>query len=72
MADKQDLNRRGRVIALVIAGTGVGWIAAIAIGAALDLSQRLRALLDLAALGGFFWALWMLYGLWRDRQKDKD
>ncbi|SNS27028.1 DUF5337 family protein [Antarctobacter heliothermus] len=72
MADKQDFNRRGRMIALVIAGTGIGWIAAIAIGAALDLSQRLRALLDLAALGGFFWALWMLYGLWRDRQKDKD
>ncbi|WP_417205081.1 DUF5337 domain-containing protein [Antarctobacter sp.] len=72
MADQQDFNRRGRVIALVIAGTGVGWIAATAIGGALDWSQRLRALFDLAALGGFVWALWMVYGLWRDRQKDKD
>ncbi|WP_323770118.1 DUF5337 domain-containing protein [Antarctobacter sp.] len=72
MADQQDINRRGRVIALVIAGTGVGWIAATAIGGALDWSQRLRALFDLAALGGFVWALWMVYGLWRDRQKDKD
>lgn len=72
MSNEQDLNRRGRVIALVIAGTGLGWMAAFAIGVALDLSQRLRALFDLAALGGFVWALWMLYGLWRDRQKDKD
>ncbi len=72
MAGGGDINRRGRVIALIIAGTGVGWIAAIAIGAALDLDQRWLALIDLAALGGFVWALWMLYGLWRDRQKDKD
>lgn len=72
MSNEQDLNRRGRVIALVIAGTGLGWMAAFALGVALDLSQRLRALFDLAALGGFVWALWMLYGLWRDRQKDKD
>lgn len=27
---------------------------------------------DLAALAGFGWALWMIYELWRDRQKDKD
>ena len=72
MAEEQDFNRRGRMIALVIAGTGLGWIAVTAIGAALDWSQRLRALFDLAALGGFVWALWMLYGHWRDRQKDKD
>ena len=38
----------------------------------LDLGQRWLAHFDLAALGGFVWALWMLYGLWRDRQKDKD
>lgn len=72
MAKGGDISRRGRVIALVIAGTGVGWVVGIALGAALDLSQRWLALFDLAALGGFVWALWMLYGLWRDGQKDKD
>jgi threonine/homoserine/homoserine lactone efflux protein len=69
MADKPDLNRRGRRIALVIAGTGVAWIAATALGQALDWSQRLRALFDLMALAGFGWAIWMIYGLWRARQK---
>lgn len=72
MADKTNFDRRGRVIALVIAGTGLGWIAANAIGAALDWSQRLRALCDLAAMGGFVWAMWLIYGLWRDRQEHKD
>ncbi|MBV7393520.1 DUF5337 domain-containing protein [Mameliella sediminis] len=72
MAGDQEFNRRGRVIALVIAGTGLGWVVANALGAALDLSQRWRALFDLAALGGFVWAMWMLYGLWRDRQEHKD
>lgn len=72
MAEGGEFNRRGRVIALVIAGTGLGWVAANAIGAALELDQRTRALFDLAAGGGFLWAMWMLYRLWRDRQEDKD
>ncbi|SMX36625.1 DUF5337 domain-containing protein [Maliponia aquimaris] len=72
MPGRQDFSRRGRVAALVIAGTGLGWVAANAIGMALGISQRLHALFDLAALGGFVWALWLVYGLWRDRPKDKD
>ena len=72
MAGNQDFNRRGRAIALVIVGTALGWIVANVMGAALDLSQGWRALFDLAAIGGFVWALWMLYGLWRERQEHKD
>ncbi|MDJ0823294.1 MAG: DUF5337 domain-containing protein [Paracoccaceae bacterium] len=64
--------RRGRVIALIIAGTGLFWIIATALGGALDWSQRTRALFDLAALAGFAMAIWMIFGLWRDRQKHKD
>jgi threonine/homoserine/homoserine lactone efflux protein len=71
MAKKDAVNRQGRAIALVIAGTGVYWIIATALGQALDLNQRLRALLDLIALGGFIWAFWMIYGLWRARQNDE-
>jgi MFS family permease len=72
MAEKQHFDRRGRVIALIIAGSGLGWIVANALGMALDWSQRLRAFFDLAALGGFVWAIWLIYGLWRDRQEHKD
>ena len=64
--------RRGRRIALLIAGVGVAWIIATAAGAALDWTQRTRAFFDLAALAGFGLAIWRIYGLWRDSQKDKD
>ncbi|QFS82175.1 hypothetical protein FIU97_05230 [Roseivivax sp. THAF40] len=67
-----DLARRGRRIALIIAGTGVLWIASTAIGVSQGWSVRTQSLFDLAALAGFGWALWMIYELWRDRQKDKD
>ena len=71
MADEEQA-RRGRVIALVIAGTGLFWIAATALGAALDWSQRARALCDLAALAGFGMAIYMLIELWRARRANKD
>ncbi|MHA6325604.1 DUF5337 domain-containing protein [Roseivivax sp. CAU 1753] len=70
--NSDDLARRGRRIALIIAGTGVLWIAATALGAQQGWPQRTRALFDLAALAGFGLAIWMIYQLWRDRQKDKD
>ncbi|MBP0481950.1 DUF5337 domain-containing protein [Sagittula salina] len=71
MANKNDLNRHGRKIALMIAGVGLYWITITALGQALDWSQRLRALFDLVALAGFIWAVWMIYGLWRARQDDE-
>lgn len=64
--------REGRKIALVIAGVGLFWIAMTALGGALGWTMRTRALFDLAALAGFGLALWMIFGLWRDRQKHKD
>lgn len=67
-----DHARRGRRIALFVAGLGLLWIAIIAIGNAIDLSQRVRALLDLIVLAGFGWAIWMIYGLWRDRREHED
>ncbi|SFD81822.1 hypothetical protein SAMN04515678_103176 [Roseivivax sediminis] len=60
------------MIALVIAGTGLFWIAATALGAWLGWSQRARALCDLAALAGFGMAIYMLFDLWRARRNDKD
>ena len=69
---KDDEARRGRILALCIAGLGLAWIALTALGAALDWPQRVRALGDLVILAGFGWAIWMIYGLWRDRRKDRD
>ncbi|HKL64493.1 MAG TPA: DUF5337 family protein, partial [Roseovarius sp.] len=52
-----EIARKGRLAALVIAGTGVFWILATIIGGYLTLDQRVRALFDLMALGGFVFAL---------------
>jgi threonine/homoserine/homoserine lactone efflux protein len=54
-----------------MAGVGVFWIVATAVGSQLGLSLRVRALFDLAALAGFGFALWQTYKLWRARQDDE-
>ena len=64
--------RAGRRIALIVAGTGVLWVLANLIGAEYGWPNRMRALFDLAALGGFGFALWQTYRLWRARQNDTE
>ncbi len=66
-----ELARKGRMAAMVIAGTALFWILAMFLGSQLGLTQRTRALFDLMALGGFVWAIWMIYQIWRLRQGDK-
>lgn len=70
-AQDTDLARKGRRIALFIAGVGLFWILIVAIGAEYDWPLRLRALFDLVALAGFGLGLYMTYTLWRMRQTDK-
>ncbi|PTX05400.1 DUF5337 domain-containing protein [Pararhodobacter aggregans] len=72
MDREPDQAKRGRVISLVIAGTGLVWLAALALGDTLGWSQRTLAFFDLAALAGFTMALWLLFGLWRARQNNKE
>ncbi|WP_292292742.1 DUF5337 domain-containing protein [Marivita sp.] len=72
MSRDSEVSRKGRRTALFIAGVGVFWILATAIGSQYGWSQRIRALFDLAALAGFGAGLWMTYQLWRARQADKD
>ena len=72
MPDHTDqIARKGRFTALVIAGTAVFWILANLIGAHLELSNRTRALFDLLALAGFIWAFALIYQLWRLRQDNQ-
>ena len=72
MGQDEDFQRQGRTTALVIAGVGLAWVIVTGIGAALDWTQRTRAFFDLAALAGFGTGIWMIYGLWRMRRKNKD
>ncbi|WP_136441444.1 DUF5337 domain-containing protein [Pacificoceanicola onchidii] len=67
-----DQQKTGRRIALLIAGTGVAWIAINALGAAMGWTARTLALFDLAAIAAFGWAIWMIFGLWRARQQQQD
>lgn len=66
-----EIARMGRRAALVIAGTGARWVLATLIGVHLELSQRLRALFDLMARGGFVYAFVLIYQLWRARQGNR-
>jgi hypothetical protein len=55
----------------MMAATAIFWILATAIGVEYELSQRVRALLDLIALAGFGAALAMTWAVWRLRRADK-
>lgn len=65
------LVRRGRLVALVVAGTMVLWLGLQGLGGALGLPAAWMFVADLAALGAFAWALSATYGIWRRRQETK-
>ncbi|MGR3635176.1 MAG: DUF5337 domain-containing protein [Shimia sp.] len=67
----QELARRGRVVALVIAGSVLIWMALNVIGKAAGLPGRFALLFDLAALAALIWALVNIYQIWRARQADE-
>ena len=71
MNDNSGHARRGRFVALLIAGVGVAWVGVLALGDELGWTQRTLAFFDLAALAGFGMALWLLYGIWRSNRNSK-
>ncbi|TNC50713.1 hypothetical protein FHG66_06980 [Rubellimicrobium rubrum] len=60
-----------RRIGLLLAAVGVLWIAATWAGQAFGWSLRLRALLDLFALAGFGFALYLTWQVWRTSRTHK-
>ncbi len=60
--------RKTRMVSIVIAGTMLLWIGANFIGKQYGLAGRYALLIDFAALAGLFWALVVIYQIWRARQ----
>lgn len=67
-ADQLALAKQARLAAIVIAVTGVVWLLAVSFGGQLGLPVRFVFLIDLAALAAFFFALVLLFRVWRARQ----
>lgn len=65
---EQQMARKGRMVALVIAGTMLIWMAAQVVGKAAGLPGRYALLLDFAAIAALIWALVNIYQIWRARQ----
>jgi hypothetical protein len=71
MTDKADqlaLAKQARLAAIIIAATGVLWLGAVSFGGQMGLPVRFVFLFDLAALAAFFFALVILYRVWRARR----
>ena len=62
--------RKGRMVALVIAGAMVLWLVAQLIGPQVGLSGRYAFLVDFAAMAAFIWAFVVALQIWRARRED--
>ena len=67
----QKIAQRGRLLAIVIAGTMVFWLVAQWIGPRIGLAGEYAVLIDLVVMATFVMALYNGLRLWRIRQKDK-
>lgn len=67
---ERQLARQARLVAVVIAGTMVLWMAAQWLGGELGWETRYVFLFDLLALAGFFWAMVVTWQIWRKRRND--
>ena len=67
----RDIARKGRMVALVIVGTMILWMALQWIGSMLAWPARYVFLMDFAAIGALIWALVVAYQIWRARQDNQ-
>lgn len=63
--------KQGRVVALVIAGSMLFWLAAQVVGPLLGLPGRYALLIDLAVLAAFIWSMVVIYQIWRAQRRDE-
>ena len=64
----QKLMKRGRLTALVIAGSVFMWLIANSVGPKFGLAVRYAILADLIVMAALFWALVNCFFIWRKRQ----
>ena len=64
----QEVARRARHVALVIAGAMVIWFGAGLLGSAMGLPGRYALLVDFAALAALIYAFVNIYQIWRLRR----
>ncbi len=67
----QQIARKGRHVALVIAGAMIIWFGAGVLGGALGLPGRFALLFDFAALAALIYAMVNIYQIWRMRQNNQ-
>ena len=65
------MERKGRIVSLVIAGTLIVWMLLQVIGPMIGLAGRYALLFDFAALAALVWAFVNIYQIWRMRQAEK-
>lgn len=68
----QQTARKGRMLALVVAGTMLIWMAAQWVGPRLGLPVRYVFLFDFAALAAFVWAIIVALQIWRSSRHDNE
>lgn len=66
---EQQLEKKGRVVAIVIAGAMLLWMAVQWIGQAAGLPGRFAILFDFAVIAALIWALVNVYQIWRARRE---
>lgn len=71
LEEEKQLARRGRTVALVIAGAMLIWLLAQWLGPQIGLAGRYALLIDLAALAAFVWAMVVALQIWRRRRDMK-
>lgn len=64
-------DKQVRIASIVIFVTFPLWMGVTWLGGKIGLETRYVFLADLAALAAFFWALVVLFQVWRKRQRDE-
>jgi hypothetical protein len=73
MSAEQDRStaRQARLAAIVMAATMVLWLGLQWLGGKFDWQARWVFLFDFAALAAFFWALVVVFQIWRKRRDEQ-